>query len=352
MPPNSEGEQQHVQSEMEQTRQEVRTEVKNATTPAQKEELRTKIIESLHRAATAGREVRIAAQVPRGELSDLQERQAKAAAQIVGKSVIRTLEAVKGGIIEPQQQAKALFKQLADKGLTDQTATYLHPLIMKYIGEQDITFSKPGEPETQFEKDLKRIQEENRLAAELISSSLIDASQAGELTELSEEEIKAKFGEPQEGLRTRQELGTEASGLENLPKKIKLAQLNASQMEILRKFGDNPHRFSQEDEAKLQEALMAGGLGLDEAKKFISLSKRMTPEDYARSADAMLRQDLNFTQEEIEIVRAYFDNPQTLLSMVRDGRISQEDAMLYKGKILQIFNKLYDKIDKQPNRVF
>lgn len=112
----------------------------------------------------------------------------------VKKTLVKVLEGVKAGIIKPLPTSSVIIGELAarDEQLTDISSSYLQPILEKYINQEDITFSKSGQPLTQFEKDFRELKANYSTAAQFLGQIIKDKS--GELTNVSQNDILMQLG--------------------------------------------------------------------------------------------------------------------------------------------------------------
>lgn len=169
-------------------RQEIREEIKEAKEGKAEHVLRVQLNEELKRAKAAAQEVRSVVEKT-GVVAD----QVRPEAKQVTKSVVRILEGIKEGIVTPPEKSKAIFKKLAEKGITDAVAAYLHQILEKYL-EKEASFSKAGEDETEFEKDIKSLAARSPKAAELLLSSVVEAAETVGLTKEQAEKKLEEVG--------------------------------------------------------------------------------------------------------------------------------------------------------------
>ncbi len=185
---NESGERPGQVNETEQAREEIRKEIAEARAERSKdlreyneEKLRQRLERELKQTKTAAREV-----VTKGFGKTRQE------AADVRRSVARILEAVKEGLLTPPEKTKELLTNLADKGLTDQTAAHLHGFLQKYLNK-DISLSQPGQPKTEFEKDFEVLKGSDPLSAELVGDSIIESAEGFGITgEIAREKFRVE----------------------------------------------------------------------------------------------------------------------------------------------------------------
>ena len=112
-------------------------------------------------------------------------------------ALVKVLEGVKAGIIKPLPKTKVILDQLAERSgsFTDTTASYLQPLLEKYI-EKDITFSKEGQELTKFVQDFRQLKKDNSIAAELLGQILYNnASELGITKEDLQRQLELNINE-------------------------------------------------------------------------------------------------------------------------------------------------------------
>ena len=202
--------------EVQQARQEAQKEIKAARANKSgdqlsiaEKQLAQKYLQELAEKSTAASEVRDMAKATGGLSVEGKRKEAVE----VKKTVVKVLEAIKQGVVKAKANAsQKVLAELAERAglMTDTTASYLYPLIDKYI-YRDIFFSKPGQELTGFEKDFKKLYQDNPIAAKLLGQIIYD--RLGEISTVTKDELikqleikiddEGKFVIPEEEVRNK-----------------------------------------------------------------------------------------------------------------------------------------------------
>jgi len=177
-------------NEIQEAKNQANKEIERAKLSGGQEALARRYLDELRDRSTAAKEVREAHLVARDRGITAKKEEAKA----VKKTLVKVLEAIKAGIISPENQSsKIVLTALAEssEGFTDTSANYLHQLVEKYY-YRDITFSKSGQELTEFEKDFKKLALENPIAAEQLAQVLY--SKLNDITTVTLEDFKKQLG--------------------------------------------------------------------------------------------------------------------------------------------------------------
>lgn len=184
------------QDEVAKAKAEVQQEVNEARAkptaeiPGAERILAEKLLNELRAKSGEAQEVRDLNKASQG-LSIEQKRKEAVSVKV---TLIKVLEAVKEGVIKPPQRTQSVLTRLAERGgLTDTTASYLQPLLQKYINI-DISFSKIGEELTQFEKDFRQLTKDNAYAAQLLGEILEDSRNRGQLGNITKVDMQRQLG--------------------------------------------------------------------------------------------------------------------------------------------------------------
>src|SRR3989344_798146 len=172
-------------------REEIKKEIQGARGNALAERvLAERLLKELSDKSTAAKEVRDVAGATGG--LDIGPKRKEAVQTKI--ALVKVLDAVKEGIIKLPPKSASILSALAEKGgLTDTTASYLQPIIQKYINK-DITFSKAGQERTQFEKDFLNLKTEQPNAATLLGEVINSAREKGELGDVSKQDLTSQLG--------------------------------------------------------------------------------------------------------------------------------------------------------------
>lgn len=182
---------------IEQAKQDIQKEIKEAKATGKEQELANKLKQELKDAETGAKDV----------VKDV-ARFGGNQHEAEGRQVLRTLTrvaaaAAEGIIITEKPKAQELLSELAKKGLSTTTAASIESQLGDYLlGNKDIAIAPRGSEATQFEKDLKNLRIIDSNAADRITQVLKD--KAADFN-TSADIIEEKFELPQ----TRSGRGTE-----------------------------------------------------------------------------------------------------------------------------------------------
>jgi len=175
---------------IEQAKQDIQKEIKEAKAAGKEKELADKLKQELKDAETGAKDV----------VSDIKKLGANQHV-VEGRQVLRTLTrvaaaAAEGIVITDKPQAQKLLSSLAEKGLSTTTAASIQSQLGDYfLGNKDIVLSSANEQKSQFEKDIEALRQVDSNAADRISQVLVDkASDFGKTSG----EMRAKFESSQE----------------------------------------------------------------------------------------------------------------------------------------------------------
>ncbi len=173
---------------------------------------------------------------------------------------------------------------------------------------------------------------------------------------------KQEQKKPINNINSRAEIKAEQrSGLDHLYKKISL--LNEGK-------GLPQDAWAAWDKIKNDENLTPEQQTTLKAKIKTALTRKEKPENFAlnaEEADQMIEAlseykwddeaeryiGGTYSEDEKNVIEKYFQDPNGILTLIgTDGKFSKENRILFKKQVKRIFNKLYEKIDSQPNRQF
>lgn len=344
--------------QVEQARERVRREIAEARSERSEnlreyneEKLRQKLERELEQTKTAAKEV-----VRKGPERMRQE------AQEVRKSVARILEAVKEGLIKPPEKTKAVLSNLANKGLTDQTAAYLHEFIQKYL-HKDITISQPGQEKTEFENDLEAFKVKDPLSAELVSESIIESAENfGVTQETAREKFKVEGAgvEPEENQirdalkQMREEKGEGFAGLGITALETFYDAEDERVLKSLRSVDDFA-KFAEEIREKVRQdqGLIGKDLDRETAKqieqeivvRFSKLTRRVDTEKPSEFFEEIIQEGSFFSS--IQIIRTQLLQKVQLLTeeAERRGTFNEDDerALPEIFRSMQFFKRVSEK---------
>lgn len=341
-----------------QAKDELKPKIEKAKTDsAIKIQLINEVKEEMKSAALQREEV-IAQEVVSGEKADMSQ-----VRDACNSAIAQVLLCVKENIIIPVATNKSFFNQLADAKFGPYTAFHLTPIVNKYLDEV-ITFSSPGDPQSLFEQDFQRLASQNANAANVLKQCLINSAADFRLTP---DNINTK-------LTALVKSGVEETKSEQMRKLLEedkrdyiLGLLDAKKVPqdfdlSERKIWDNYLNIltnNVEPSTKQQEALKTilnkYGFTPEQSEEIIThLEKSLI----IRNAEGLIhaiseRGFISLTDEEKDIIRKYFFDTQGLLEIIGAGdEFSNNKRLEFKRKITAIFNKLYSKIDEQPNKQF